>query len=495
MAKAEDWPLQGKFFLDCLLWAKRSDPSNTVAWNMQRIASDELNVASSTLNRWCSGETPIPENMFRLANRVITAQETPENEDNTAISQFETGYKLLQKIEAGTADPDQELSRMVREFLIEKDRLAPSDLPIVRSISPIDKKPAEDQRNRPQETSSHEVKDNHDDRPGLRHAHLPPQLPDFVGQQERMGLISQSLKQGQNVLVAGMGGVGKTTLSIEFAHRHLTEFSGGVFFADAQGMSRKPLPAVEVARLLSQAIDPVVQPGKGDNWINLLCEQLVSHESLLILDNLWSSDTLKAFSLPPSVRVLATARKRLAAPGCHILDLEEMAMNDAISLLRLVLHTLNFSDDLLEELANECGALPLALRAAATFIHVYKVPIQEYLDRLRTRRSEQNGQKLTYLSEARELDRALDVQAVLSLSLEKLLIDDRDLALKYLDLVGFAADFDVRVVTAIWELDSASTERALDRLVAQSLVQRELYTGRMRIHDLLKEMAEGQLVS
>ena len=188
-------------------------------------------------------------------------------------------------------------------------------------------------------------------------------------------------------------------------------------------------------------------------------------------------------------------RKRLAVPGCQLIDVDEMSNNDALAVLRSILKQLDFDDEALEELSDECGALPLALRAAATYVLVHKVPIDQYIQRLKARRNQHHGQRLSYLSEAKEIDRKLDVEAVLSLSLEKLLEDNRALAFQYIDLVQFRGDFDSAAVGAIWEIDQTSTSRALDKLVAQSLVQRDHISGRLRIHDLLKEMAEGQLVA
>ncbi|MEM9098692.1 MAG: NB-ARC domain-containing protein [Pseudomonadota bacterium] len=495
MAKQSDWPLHGIFFLDSLLRAKESDPKNKVVWDNQRIALEILNVAPSTLNRWCSGETPIPEAKFKLAVSVIVAARQGTIPVQDTVRQFKEAYSFLECFENAKNEPQQTIPDWAAEFLIRRGRLTKGDPHIACNIKPPiadgDRMQAESPA-RPRDRSQVGIKPNP---PCARLSNLPYRLPDFTGQQEQMDLVRRSLTEGQDALLAGMGGIGKTTLAVEFAHQHFADFPGGVFFADAQGMSRDPLQPVEVARLLAQAIDPIVQPRKDKDWTDVLEAHLASRRSLLVLDNLWSAETMRALRMPGSTRVLATARRRLGVPGCHIIDVDELSLADAVSLLRKILHPLSFDESSLRELAGECGALPLALRAAATFMLVYKLPIKEYIRRLRIQRSEQSGQRLSYLSEARELDKALDVQAVLSLSLEKLLEVNRELALRYLDLVQFPADFDARAVSTIWDIDARSTEQALDRLVAQSLVQRDHASGRLRIHDLLKEMAESQLVA
>jgi hypothetical protein len=469
-ARSTNWPLRGRFIFKALA-------QKTNKYSGQEIG-DAVGVHHSTLSLIFTGSTEYEKYEVKLWPYMSTKELLPAevSAHREGVSECVRYLRELEQQSGHTLATG--IPAMTQKFLFEDAWIDAGGNPTNKLI--------ERKKNsaKPSETSSSTLTNN-----------LPYRLPDFVGQKERLLDIEKSFQHGDNVILAGMGGIGKTSLAIEFAHRWSGKFSGGVFFADAQGMSQAPLSPIEFARLLAQAIDPIVQIGRGLNWVDVLRSQLLDRQCLVIMDNLWSADIIQELGVPESACVLATARKRLAVPGCQLIDVDEMSNNDALAVLRSILKQLDFDDEALEELSDECGALPLALRAAATYVLVHKVPIDQYIQRLKARRNQHHGQRLSYLSEAKEIDRKLDVEAVLSLSLEKLLEDNRALAFQYIDLVQFRGDFDSAAVGAIWEIDQTSTSRALDKLVAQSLVQRDHISGRLRIHDLLKEMAEGQLVA
>lgn len=70
---------------------------------------------------------------------------------------------------------------------------------------------------------------------GSRMPHAPSQL--FVGREKELRDLAQSLTPGALVgvhAVTGMGGVGKTQLAIEFAHRYGRRYPGGVFWLNME---------------------------------------------------------------------------------------------------------------------------------------------------------------------------------------------------------------------------------------------------------------------
>lgn len=324
---------------------------------------------------------------------------------------------------------------------------------------------------------------------------VPSRLPDFVGRKRQIEEIERLLMKGHNGLLAGMGGAGKTSLAVEAAHRVSGRFADGIYFVDCLGMGDQPLDTAPIARQFAQAIEPMSYVGKGSTWLTVFKEIAKDLNCLLILDNVGSSEVVRELDTPGKSQILATARLRMAIPLGQLVDVEQMASNDAIGLLRVILPQGVADRSQLIELTVQCGGLPLALRAAATYILVHKVPVRDYLDQLSTAREKQGGQALAYLSNARVVDRTLDVEAVLGLSLERLLQDDRELAQRYLDLVSFRSDFDTLAVQAIWGLAPSDVSLSLDRLVAQNLVQRDGLTGRLQLHDLLRELADKYLVS
>lgn len=472
----------------------------------QVYIAEKVNVSAETVNRWRKGrKQPRTGNLQTIARLMF------ENRGGESQKSVETDFLsselFFRRYEDGSVQLSDDPPAAARQFLIDTNRLNADGQVVSSSATPepgsfrsrndgTSGQRAATVSNNQHITSSHSSRDQ----TGGSLAHIaggtiPNRLPDFVGQTEKIEEITHHISQGYHVLLAGMGGVGKTSLAIEISYLMRDQFPDGVYFVDSQGMNEHPLTSDEVARSLAQAVDPLTQTGKASGWLDVCRSVLSNRQCLLVLDNLWSADVIRDLNPPDPALILATARQRLAFSGGRLIDVDQMPITDAIALLDLILSDPGFGENSLEELAIECSALPLALRAAATYILVHKVPLRDYLERLRKERRESQGRKLTYLSNARVIDRSLDVEAVLSLSLEKLLEDDRMLAQRYLDLVHFPSDFEAEAVSAIWEVDANATEKSLDRLVAQSLVQRDHVTGRLRLHDLLKEMAEIHLVA
>ncbi len=74
-------------------------------------------------------------------------------------------------------------------------------------------------------------------------SHMPLSVnPLFVGRQQDLQALAATIKRGTTTVIAaatGMGGLGKTQLASEFAHRYGQFFAGGVFwlnFAEAAGV-------------------------------------------------------------------------------------------------------------------------------------------------------------------------------------------------------------------------------------------------------------------
>ncbi|MFG2541701.1 tetratricopeptide repeat protein [Streptomyces sp. NPDC048594] len=179
--------------------------------------------------------------------------------------------------------------------------------------------------------------------------------------------------------VTGMGGVGKTALAVEAAHRALARgwFPGGTLFVDLRGYDETPVTADQAVLALLDALGvrdgelPPTTDRQYDAYRALLVER--RDRMLLILDN--ASDPAQYLPLLPGTdhhRVLITSRDRHDALPVRLIDLETLAPDDAVALVTRALHDTDERDerparepDSLRELAHLCGCLPLALQIAA----------------------------------------------------------------------------------------------------------------------------------
>ncbi|RJQ76027.1 hypothetical protein D5S17_19300 [Pseudonocardiaceae bacterium YIM PH 21723] len=192
----------------------------------------------------------------------------------------------------------------------------------------------------------------------------------FVGRTEDIRAVSRLLRSGRLVTLTGPGGVGKTRLSQRVGEDLVDEFPDGVWFVELADLRDPALIAHAVARTLSihttAGIDPRSQ----------LINQLTGRTALIILDNcehlldgaeLFSTELL---GRTESVRVLATSRERLRAPGERIWQVRRFATGseDAVQLFaqRAALDTIDLPQQIkINDICSRLEGLPLAIELAA----------------------------------------------------------------------------------------------------------------------------------
>ncbi len=137
---------------------------------------------------------------------------------------------------------------------------------------------------------------------------------DFIGRKDDLlsiylGLIGQLNKVAVSHLgVVGMGGVGKTALAIEFAHRFGAAFDG-VYWVQGQSLAELLAELVRLARdRLRLAIDDPHGADANGRYLLALAAHARAHpQMLLIIDNV---------AVPPSLVTGRFPRSLSAATSC-----------------------------------------------------------------------------------------------------------------------------------------------------------------------------------
>lgn len=226
---------------------------------------------------------------------------------------------------------------------------------------------------------------------------LPGQNQHFSGRVEVLKNIDSLLnKEKKDVVsicqtISGLGGIGKTQLSIEYAYKYYYKYRTCIWFIDAEsGYSVYKyfydfaqyhnlfLPTDYNTKELQRVIKA---------WLSENCGWL------LIFDNLEAMDTIQPY-LPNRIngRILITTRNTRIDYGT-MLQLEVFSLEEAISFMKKRLSINNECkieyykfDDFTEKLPvliRRLGYLPLALEQAAAYIKEVRCSISDYLELLR----------------------------------------------------------------------------------------------------------------
>jgi hypothetical protein len=209
------------------------------------------------------------------------------------------------------------------------------------------------------------------------------------------------------VALCGRGGTGKTSVALEYAHRHLGEVKVGWHFpAEDQSVLAAGFGemAAELAgRDLGDARDPVA----------LVHGMLTVYpaEWLLVFDNAPDQASVQAF-LPPAGRgrVLITSQSAAWPPGWAV---EVPVLDPEVAAEFLVTRTGDGDQQAARELADELGGLPLALEQAAAYIQVTGTTLAGYVSVFADRRAD-------LLARGQAAGHPADVAATLGLALSRL---------------------------------------------------------------------------
>jgi DNA-binding SARP family transcriptional activator len=300
--------------------------------------------------------------------------------------------------------------------------------------------------------------------------------------------VGQASGAGGMVMISavdGMAGVGKTALVIHAAHRMAGHFPGGQLFLDLHAYTpgHKPRSPGEALETLLRAlgVPPRQIPRDTDERAALYRQRLADRRILIVLDNAATEAQVRPL-LPGSAGclVLVTSRRRLKGlDDARTLSLDVLPRADAIALLRAVGAPGRYSanDPALDEIAELCGRLPLALRIAAAMLRHRPAWTPRYLAGL----LRCADHRVSDLSDAeRDLGSAFDLSY-------RALDDARQLLFRCLGLIP-GPDFDIYAAATLVGTDPGIAASLLEGLVDHNMLI-EYAEGRYRLHDLLRAYA------
>ncbi len=324
---------------------------------------------------------------------------------------------------------------------------------------------------------------------------LPPERTPFVGREHELTEIKQQLGETRLLSLVGPGGIGKTRLALKAAEVEVATFEDGVFFVQLAPIRS----AKDIIQTIAEGLRFPIATHE-DPEIQLL-RYLRDRALLLVMDNFEHlldgvGIVSRILQAAPAVKVMATSRERLNLQSETILHVAGMALPDggdskdilsydSISLFiqsaRKVRPEFAPSPDELNEIVNICqmvGGMPLAIELAAAWLHI--INVGEISDELE--------KDLDILStEVRDAPaRHRSIRAVFDHSWSLLEGDERDV---FMRLSVFRGGFTREAAQQV----AGASLPMLSELVNKSFLNHDPDSGRLEVHELLRQYAEENL--
>ncbi len=204
---------------------------------------------------------------------------------------------------------------------------------------------------------------------------LPARNAGFTGRDGLLVALRQALVAGDRAAVQavqGMGGVGKTQLAAEYAHR----FAGAYGLAWWVDSERPALIGDQFAALGREL--RCVEPGAGIEAVRsaVLGELRDRGGWLLVFDNAQDPADITGWLPGGGGHVLITSRERKWAEIAVPVEVDVLARTESVALLHNRVAGLSDADA--GQLAGQLGDLPLALAEAGGFIAETGMPVAQY---------------------------------------------------------------------------------------------------------------------
>ena len=320
---------------------------------------------------------------------------------------------------------------------------------------------------------------------------LPLQLTSFIGRDGELADVAKLLEESRLLTLLGLGGIGKSRLSLELARQVAGEFEDGVWLVE--------LATLRDARLVPQAVASAlgVKEAAGRPVSEALVQHLRERQTLLILDNCehllggCAELTRQLLQAGPHCKVLATSREPLRMAGETTYAVPALPEAEAVRLFvdRAAKAKPGFQvNGDARALAGVCRRLdgiPLAIELAAARVRTLSVSaIAARLDdrfRLLTR------------GDQTALPHQQTLRALIDWSYELLTLEERAVLRR---LAVFAGGWTLEAAEAVVAALPVAPDDVVDllsQLVDKSLVTVDAKAERYRLLDTVRQYAQERL--
>jgi hypothetical protein len=212
--------------------------------------------------------------------------------------------------------------------------------------------------------------------PARAWGNVPARNPAFTGREEHLAAIRATLLSGNRAAVQalhGIGGVGKTQLAIEYAHRFSDDYDI-VWWLDTESSALFGQQYADLAVALGHA-----EPGTQQDVARRALLRHLHRQPrwLLIFDNAEDPGMIRDWLPSGPGHVLITSRSAGWGELALLVPVDVLSRDESVRLLRNWLPGLPAPDA--RDLATALGDLPLAIAQAAAYLAETRMRAAEYV--------------------------------------------------------------------------------------------------------------------
>jgi TIR domain/NB-ARC domain len=327
---------------------------------------------------------------------------------------------------------------------------------------------------------------------------VPSRIASFTGRTEQLHHLDEILVKEKpavltqagglgRVAIKGMGGVGKTSLAVEYAHRYQGLYAGVCWcpaerrddlLSSLASLAEK-VGAVKAAETDKRVVDPLAKTAKAAlDWI---AKQRAPW--LLIYDNVTNPTEIKDLLPAGRARLLITSRYPNWTAWATEIAVDMLPPAEAVDLLQR--RALRKDKTGAQTLANALGRLPLALDHAAAYCQLYGTSFADYAATAGTLMDEVPDDAAYPRSVAATFKLALDAAAERCPAAEQLI-----------EYLAFGAPERIPMMLVDGAVENDQERRkALAALAAVSLVKHDSFEDEMpavSVHRLVQTIAQAR---
>jgi hypothetical protein len=328
---------------------------------------------------------------------------------------------------------------------------------------------------------------------------IGPRNATFTGRNSVLeNLRSQLTAKGTAVVVPvalhGLGGVGKTQVALEYAHRFKADYDL-VWWINAEVPTFINESLADLATRLGARVGESLPDAAREAMESLRLGRAPYQRWLLVYDNARDANDLREFIPSGPGHVLITSRNQAWSEVAEALEVDVFTRDESIEHLSKRLPSLSPQDA--ERLALRLDNLPLAVEVAAAWLAETGTPIEDYLTEL-----ESSSTKLLSISQPAGYSRTLE--ATWQISLDRL-AERTKAGVRLLELCAFMApSISVDLIYGQQTLDALAAfdptlrvpgilGRVIQEISRLALAKIDLQNSEIQIHRLMQDFLRNRL--